>query len=92
MHGKTRHLLHNGRGVFRGLPSPLTVTRYHSLILDLPLPECFGDHRTGETQGDYLGIRHRGGITGGVQFHGRYSQRTRDTLCDFSGVDCGCYW
>lgn len=42
MHGKTSPITHNGQGVFRGLPSPLTVTRYHSLIVDpATLPECF---------------------------------------------------
>jgi para-aminobenzoate synthetase component 2 len=42
MHGKTSPVTHNGTGVFSGLNNPLTVTRYHSLVIDPPtLPACF---------------------------------------------------
>ncbi len=42
MHGKTSPITHNGEGVFQGLANPLTVTRYHSLVVDPDsLPECF---------------------------------------------------
>ncbi len=42
MHGKTAPVTHNGTGVFSGLNNPLTVTRYHSLVIDPPtLPDCF---------------------------------------------------
>jgi para-aminobenzoate synthetase component 2 len=42
MHGKTSPVSHTGQGVFLGLNNPLTVTRYHSLLIDpLTLPECF---------------------------------------------------
>ncbi|EAA8485954.1 aminodeoxychorismate synthase component 2 [Salmonella enterica subsp. enterica serovar Newport] len=69
MHGKTSPVTHNGQGVFRGLPSPLTVTRYHSLIVDpATLPECFEITAWSETQ-EIMGIRHRGWDLEGVQFH-----------------------
>ncbi|PXV34356.1 anthranilate/aminodeoxychorismate synthase component II, partial [Salmonella enterica subsp. enterica serovar Newport] len=69
MHGKTSSVTHNGQGVFRGLPSPLTVTRYHSLIVDpATLPECFEITAWSETQ-EIMGIRHREWDLEGVQFH-----------------------
>lgn len=69
MHGKTSPVTHNGQGVFRGLPSPLTVTRYHSLIVDpATLPECFEITAWSETQ-EIMGIRHRAWDMEGVQFH-----------------------
>ncbi|HHZ4990824.1 TPA: aminodeoxychorismate synthase component 2 [Salmonella enterica] len=69
MHGKTSPVTHNGQGVFRGLPSPLTVTRYHSLIVDpATLPECFEIIAWSETQ-EIMGIRHREWDLEGVQFH-----------------------
>ena len=41
MHGKTSPIEHDGDGVFAGLPSPLTATRYHSLVIDpASLPDC----------------------------------------------------
>ncbi|ECJ2543723.1 aminodeoxychorismate synthase component 2 [Salmonella enterica subsp. arizonae] len=69
MHGKTSSITHNGQGVFRGLPNPLTVTRYHSLIVDpATLPECFEITAWSETQ-EIMGIRHREWDLEGVQFH-----------------------
>lgn len=69
MHGKTSPIAHNGQGVFQGLPSPLTVTRYHSLIVDpATLPECFEITAWSETQ-EIMGIRHREWDLEGVQFH-----------------------
>ncbi|AKW00910.2 aminodeoxychorismate synthase component 2 [Salmonella enterica] len=69
MHGKTSPITHNGQGVFRGLPSPLTVTRYHSLIVDpATLSECFEITAWSETQ-EIMGIRHREWDLEGVQFH-----------------------
>ncbi|AID26143.1 aminodeoxychorismate synthase component 2 [Salmonella bongori] len=69
MHGKTSPIAHNGQGVFQGLPSPLTVTRYHSLIVDpATLPECFEITAWSETQ-EIMGIRHRQWDLEGVQFH-----------------------
>ncbi|MEZ7217415.1 aminodeoxychorismate synthase component 2 [Klebsiella spallanzanii] len=69
MHGKTSPISHRGQGVFRGLNNPLTVTRYHSLLIDPPtLPECF-DVTARSQEGEIMGIRHREFDLEGVQFH-----------------------
>lgn len=75
MHGKTSKVDHDGKGVFAGLPTPLTCTRYHSLIVDEPsLPsELEVTARTpelhGETGSVIMGLRHRHLPIEGVQFH-----------------------
>ena len=69
MHGKTSAVSHSGAGVFAGLPSPITSTRYHSLTLDR---ESFPDSLeiTAETEdGTIMGIRHPELPIFGVQFH-----------------------
>ena len=69
MHGKTSPVTHTGTGVFSGLNNPLTVTRYHSLVIDPPtLPDCFEVTAWSETQ-EIMGIRHREWDLEGVQFH-----------------------
>lgn len=74
MHGKTSAVVHNHHGVFRGLPSPYTATRYHSLIVDrVGLPDCFEttawtETETGEVD-EIMGIRHKTLPIEGVQFH-----------------------
>ena len=69
MHGKTSPITHTGRGVFQGLANPLTVTRYHSLVVaPETLPECFEVTAWSETQ-EIMGIRHREWDMEGVQFH-----------------------
>ena len=71
MHGKTSLVDHDGSGVFAGLPSPLEVMRYHSLIVQRDtLPECLdivavAHHNTAEIHG----IKHREHPVYGVQFH-----------------------
>ncbi|MBL1352778.1 MAG: aminodeoxychorismate/anthranilate synthase component II [Zetaproteobacteria bacterium] len=68
MHGKTSPIEHDGQGVFKGLPSPFIATRYHSLIVDEPLPDCL--QRTAWTaEGELMGLRHKQHPTFGVQFH-----------------------
>ncbi|MCE0484463.1 MAG: aminodeoxychorismate/anthranilate synthase component II [Methylacidiphilales bacterium] len=69
MHGKTSPILHDGTGVFAGLPSPFEATRYHSLIIDPPtVPETLiVNARTAE--GEIMGVRHRDHPVHGVQFH-----------------------
>jgi anthranilate synthase/aminodeoxychorismate synthase-like glutamine amidotransferase len=69
MHGKTSAIIHGGRGVFEGLPSPFTATRYHSLIVDrASVPEEL--EITAETSdGLVMGLRHREHPIQGVQFH-----------------------
>jgi anthranilate synthase/aminodeoxychorismate synthase-like glutamine amidotransferase len=69
MHGKTSPIEHQGLGVFAGLPSPLTATRYHSLVLD---PDSIPDtlEVTARTaDGIVMGVRHRTHDVEGVQFH-----------------------
>jgi para-aminobenzoate synthetase component 2 len=69
MHGKTSAVTHDGRGVFAGLPSPLEVGRYHSLVAEaaaLP-PELVVTARTAE--GEIMGLRHATLAVEGVQFH-----------------------
>ncbi|HHG9066650.1 TPA: aminodeoxychorismate synthase component 2 [Citrobacter freundii] len=69
MHGKTSPITHNGQGVFQGLANPLTVTRYHSLVVaPETLPDCFEVTAWSETQ-EVMGIRHREWDMEGVQFH-----------------------
>ncbi|WP_312742406.1 aminodeoxychorismate synthase component 2 [Cedecea neteri] len=69
MHGKTSAISHNGSGVFHGLNNPLTVTRYHSLLIDPDtLPDCFEVTAWTDKQ-EIMGIRHRSLDLEGVQFH-----------------------
>lgn len=69
MHGKTSPVTHNGTGVFSGLNNPLTVTRYHSLVIDPPtLPACFDVTAWSDTR-EIMGIRHKECDLEGVQFH-----------------------
>ena len=74
MHGKTSQVHHDGRGVFAGLPSPYTATRYHSLIVaEDGLPDCFEitawtEHADGRRD-EIMGMRHRTLPLEGVQFH-----------------------
>ena len=73
MHGKTSAVEHDGKGVFTGLPTPLTCTRYHSLIVaEDGLPEELEiTARSGATDGEsiIMGLRHRSLPVEGVQFH-----------------------
>ncbi|HHA1440104.1 TPA: aminodeoxychorismate synthase component 2 [Enterobacter hormaechei subsp. hoffmannii] len=69
MHGKTSPIRHTGTGVFLGLNNPLTVTRYHSLVIDPPtLPADFEVTAWSATR-EVMGIRHREYDLEGVQFH-----------------------
>ena len=69
MHGKTSPIEHDGQDIFRGLPSPFTAARYHSLVLErTSLPDCL--RITAETaDGVVMGIRHVEHALFGVQFH-----------------------
>ena len=69
MHGKTSPVTHDGTGVFAGLPSPFTATRYHSLVVDADgLPDdLIVNARTAD--GVIMGLRHRTQPIHGVQFH-----------------------
>jgi len=74
MHGKTSPVHHTGQGVFQGLPSPYTATRYHSLVVEKEsLPACFEVTAwTLDDNGDMdevMGMRHRELPLEGVQYH-----------------------
>ncbi|MGQ8776868.1 aminodeoxychorismate synthase component II [Serratia sp. NA_112.1] len=73
MHGKTSAIRHFDSGIFHGLNNPLTVTRYHSLVLEAAtLPDCFEVTAWSERDGvhdEIMGIRHRQLALEGVQFH-----------------------
>ncbi|GAA5047262.1 para-aminobenzoate synthetase component 2 [Thermocatellispora tengchongensis] len=69
MHGRTSRISHDGEGVFRGLPSPVTMTRYHSLAVragtvpgELAVTAVADD-------GEIMGLRHRSAPIEGIQFH-----------------------
>ena len=69
MHGKLSPVRHDGTGAFAGLPSPLTVTRYHSLTVD---PASLPDElvvTAWTDNGEVMGLRHRELPIEGVQFH-----------------------
>jgi anthranilate synthase component 2 len=69
MHGKLDEVEHDGRGVFAGIPSPVTVTRYHSLAIErASLPDCL-DVTAWTADGEIMGVRHREHAVEGVQFH-----------------------
>lgn len=69
MHGKTSAITHTGTDVFKDLPSPYTVTRYHSLVIERKsLPDCLAI--TAESDdGEIMGVRHKSLPVYGVQFH-----------------------
>jgi anthranilate synthase/aminodeoxychorismate synthase-like glutamine amidotransferase len=68
MHGKTSAVVHDGRTIFRGIPSPMTCTRYHSLIVSEDgLPDDL--QISARSEGLIMGLRHRKFPVEGVQFH-----------------------
>jgi para-aminobenzoate synthetase component 2 len=69
LHGKTSQVSHDGRGIFEGLPEPLTATRYHSLVVER---ETLGDDlevSAWAEDGTVMGLRHKSLPVDGVQFH-----------------------
>jgi anthranilate synthase/aminodeoxychorismate synthase-like glutamine amidotransferase len=67
VHGKTTEITHDGSGLFEGLPDPLTVGRYHSLVVDPQLPPVL--HVTASGGGVIMAVEHRDLPAYGVQFH-----------------------
>ena len=69
MHGKVSAVHHKNEGVFKGLPNPLTCTRYHSLAIEREsLPDCL-DITAWTDDGEIMGVRHKTLAVEGVQFH-----------------------
>ncbi|HVK95097.1 MAG TPA: aminodeoxychorismate/anthranilate synthase component II [Noviherbaspirillum sp.] len=69
MHGKTSVIHHTGAGVFKDLPTPYTVIRYHSLAIDrASLPDCL-EVTAWTDDGEIMGVRHKTLAVEGVQFH-----------------------
>lgn len=85
MHGKTSNITHAGTDVFTGLPSPLCVTRYHSLAVERgSLPDCLEITAQSE-DGEIMGLRHKSLPVYGVQFHPEsiLSEHGHDMLRNF---------
>jgi anthranilate synthase/aminodeoxychorismate synthase-like glutamine amidotransferase len=85
MHGKLSQVTHDGLGIFRGLPSPLTVTRYHSLVVDrASLPDCL-TVSSQTADGCIMGLRHRSGLLESVQFHpeAELTEHGREMISNF---------
>ena len=88
MHGKTSPVTHDGTGVFAGLPSPFTATRYHSLIVE-DIPDCLAVNATSD-DGHVQGFRHIDLPIHGVQFHPESiaTEHGHDLLANFLRL-CG---
>lgn len=85
MHGKTSPVHHKDVGVFRGLPNPLTCTRYHSLAIEREsLPDCL-EVTAWTDDGEIMGVRHKTLDVEGVQFHPEsiLTERGHDLLRNF---------
>jgi anthranilate synthase/aminodeoxychorismate synthase-like glutamine amidotransferase len=89
VHGKTSVIEHDGATIFAGLDSPLTVGRYHSLVVDPSLPDCF--ECTAEGDGVLMAIRHRELPAEGVQFHPEsvLTPSGKQLLANFVGASAG---
>jgi len=69
MHGKVSRIHHEGRGVFRGLPTPYEATRYHSLAIERETCPADLEVTAWTEDGEIMGVRHRSLPVEGVQFH-----------------------
>jgi anthranilate synthase component 2 len=69
MHGKTSPVYHEGQGVFRGLPNPVTCTRYHSLAIERESMPDELEVTAWTDDGEIMGVRHKRLAVEGVQFH-----------------------
>ena len=69
MHGKTSRIVHDGQGLFAGLPTPFTATRYHSLVVNDALPAGLVATAWSEDRRELMGLRHQSLPIHGVQFH-----------------------
>ena len=69
MHGKVSPVLHDGAGIFAGLPTPFDAARYHSLVIDPARPSNVLDITARTADGVIMGVQHRTRPIHGVQFH-----------------------
>jgi anthranilate synthase component 2 len=69
MHGKTDDVYHNGAGVFKDLPNPFKVTRYHSLAIEKSSLPAVLEITATSSDGEIMGVRHKELAVEGVQFH-----------------------
>ncbi len=90
MHGKTSQVLHDGTALFHGLPSPLRVMRYHSLVVEHDtLPACLEvTARAADDATEIHALRHRTHPVWGVQFHPEsiLTQDGKQMLANFLGL------
>jgi anthranilate synthase component 2 len=86
MHGKTSAVVHDGSGVFAGIPSPFTATRYHSLVVEGASDELVINARTDD--GVVMGFRHATLPIHGVQFHPESiaTEHGHDLLANFMAL------
>lgn len=98
MHGKTSPIRHNGRSVFAGLNNPLTVTRYHSLVVkNGTLPECFELTAWTELEDgsmdEIMGYQHKTLPIDAVQFHPESikTEQGHELLANFYAVNALCW-
>jgi len=68
MHGKTSPVFHDGKTLFTGLSNPFEAMRYHSLLVEMKVPDCL-EISARTTEGEIMGLRHRQYAIEGVQFH-----------------------
>lgn len=87
MHGKVSPVHHKGQGIFRGIPSPFNATRYHSLIVEEPLPPEL-EVTAFTADGEIMGLQHRTLPIYGVQFHPEsiLTEHGKELLANFLAV------
>jgi len=84
MHGKTSQIFHSGKGILANLPSPFEATRYHSLIVNEPLPDNLEVIATTQ-ENEIMAIKHKDHPVYGLQFHPEsiLTQNGKDLLKNF---------
>ena len=84
MHGKASLVHHDGTGIFAGINNPVQCTRYHSLIVSEPLPDCLVATAHSD-DAELMGLRHKTHLTFGVQFHPEsiLTEQGRQMLANF---------
>ena len=89
MHGKTSLVHHDQRGILAGVPSPFNAMRYHSLIVDDPLPECLEPVAYTEA-GEMMALRHKSAPLTGLQFHPEsiLTEHGKQILANFLRTGC----